>query len=79
MRWVGRIHEALEEGLFRLYFQTIKLTNSTDEDGLYYETPLRMADKDGGGDVPPGAFLPAAERYNLSPNVDRWVIKNTLK
>lgn len=26
--------------------------------------------------VSPGAFLPAAERYNLMPSVDRWVVKN---
>jgi EAL domain-containing protein (putative c-di-GMP-specific phosphodiesterase class I) len=29
--------------------------------------------------VPPGAFIPAAERYNLMPMIDRWVIRNTLE
>ena len=26
--------------------------------------------------IAPGAFLPAAERYNLMPSVDRWVVNN---
>jgi EAL domain-containing protein (putative c-di-GMP-specific phosphodiesterase class I) len=29
--------------------------------------------------VPPGAFLPAAERFNLMPAIDRWVIRAALK
>jgi Amt family ammonium transporter len=28
--------------------------------------------------VPPGAFLPSAERFNLMPQIDLWVIRNTL-
>ena len=28
--------------------------------------------------MPPGAFLPAAERYNLSSVIDRWVVSNAL-
>ncbi len=31
---------------------------------------------DNGNIVPPGAFLPAAERYNLASELDRWVISN---
>src|SRR4051812_5082886 len=29
--------------------------------------------------VPPGAFIPAAERYGLMPSLDRWVIKTCLE
>ena len=43
-------------------------------DGLHYELLLRMKDEHGQV-VPPGAFLPAAERYNLSPRLDRWVLE----
>ncbi len=32
-----------------------------------------MREEDG-SIVPPGAFLPAVERYNLSQRLDRWVI-----
>jgi EAL domain-containing protein (putative c-di-GMP-specific phosphodiesterase class I) len=31
-----------------------------------------------GSIVPPGAFLPAVERYNLTQRVDRWVISSAL-
>jgi EAL domain-containing protein (putative c-di-GMP-specific phosphodiesterase class I) len=27
-----------------------------------------------GGLIPPGSFLPAAERYDLMPRIDRWVV-----
>ena len=29
--------------------------------------------------VPPGAFIPAAERYHLMPKIDRWVVSATLR
>ena len=36
-----------------------------------------MQDKDG-NIIPPGAFLPSAERYNLAHKIDSWVVENTL-
>ena len=42
--------------------------------GEHYEILLRMQDKQG-NIVTPGAFLPAAERYQLSPKIDQWVIR----
>ncbi len=48
-------------------------TLAADGDG-YYELLLRMRDASGRL-VPPGAFLPAAERYSLSVKLDRWVVK----
>jgi EAL domain-containing protein (putative c-di-GMP-specific phosphodiesterase class I) len=39
----------------------------------HYELFLRMRDESGRV-VPPGAFLPAVERYNLAVRYDRWVI-----
>ena len=40
----------------------------------HYEFLVRMEDKQGGV-VPPGAFLPAVERYNLSVRLDIWVVQ----
>ncbi|MBC7784973.1 MAG: EAL domain-containing protein, partial [Burkholderiales bacterium] len=40
----------------------------------HYEVLIRMRDEQG-EIIPPMAFIPAAERYNLMPAVDRWVIK----
>ena len=32
-----------------------------------------------GSVVPPGKFMPAAERFRLMPNIDAWVIENSFK
>ncbi|MBV1881447.1 MAG: EAL domain-containing protein [Pseudomonadales bacterium] len=46
--------------------------------GLHCEILLRYQDEQ--GDMyPPGAFLPAAERYGVIKLVDRWVVRNALQ
>jgi|GEM_PF-2034448 len=40
----------------------------------HYEILIRMKGEDG-KIIPPGAFLPATERCNLSAKLDRWVVK----
>ncbi len=77
MQWVSRIHEALEENRLQLWMQTIMPISDSSDEGLHYELLLRMIDKEGKL-VPPGAFLPAAERYNLSTRIDRWVVSTVL-
>jgi EAL domain-containing protein (putative c-di-GMP-specific phosphodiesterase class I) len=72
MGWVVRIQKALEESRFVLYSQKILRLNQI-EDGDHYELLLRMQDEDGTL-IPPMAFIPAAERYGLMPQLDRWVI-----
>ena len=73
-QWISRITSALEEDRFRLYCQKI-VSLRQDEHEEHYEILLRLLDEDGKL-VPPGAFLPAAEHYNLMPAIDRWVIAN---
>jgi diguanylate cyclase (GGDEF)-like protein len=71
MQWVARIHQALDSDRLVLHAQVIvPLDGGSDR---HYELLLRMLDEDGRL-VPPGAFLPAAERYNLVSKLDRWVI-----
>ncbi len=72
MHWVSRIKEALEENRFVLYKQAITALNET-ELTPHHELLVRMLDHDGKL-VPPVAFIPAAERYNLMNSLDRWVI-----
>ncbi|MCH8080075.1 MAG: EAL domain-containing protein, partial [Proteobacteria bacterium] len=72
MQWVSRINHALEEDRFRLYLQPIISLSEEDEDKKHYECLIRMIDEDG-KIILPGAFLPAAERYDLSIKIDRWV------
>lgn len=76
MQWVHRITEALNEDRFVLYCQEILALNMSSND-KHYEILLRMQDKQG-NIIPPNEFIPAAERYQLMPAVDRWVIDRTL-
>jgi EAL domain-containing protein (putative c-di-GMP-specific phosphodiesterase class I) len=73
MRWVTGIQNALEEGRFELARQWIVPVNSAKEEGTHYELLLRMRDENGEV-VEPEVFLPAAERYDLSTKIDRWVV-----
>ncbi len=75
MQWVSRISQALEENRFVLYCQTIAPLDVRHE--RHCEILLRLLDEEGKL-VPPMDFIPAAERYNLMPAVDRWVIHHGL-
>jgi Amt family ammonium transporter len=77
MQWVSRIRQALDLDQFRLYFQTIAPVNKKNGAGGHYEIFIRMLDENE-GIIPPGAFVPAAERYNLMQEIDLWVVKNAL-
>ena len=80
MRWVQQIHDVLEQDRFRLFFQVIEnLGLQPGERGkIHGEVLLRIMDEDMQL-IGPGSFIPSAERYNLMPMIDRWVIENTLK
>jgi diguanylate cyclase (GGDEF)-like protein len=82
MEWVGRILLAMEEERFCLYCQPIISLKNTHEDVLgkpfFYEILMRQVDQDG-RIIPPMAFIPAAERYNIMEKIDRWVIKKTFQ
>jgi diguanylate cyclase (GGDEF)-like protein/PAS domain S-box-containing protein len=74
--WVNRIEKALDEDRFCLYAQSIVPLNVSEE--MHYELLIRMIDEQG-DIVPPGAFLPSAERYNLMTKLDQWVIENAFQ
>jgi len=75
MEWIGRLQKALEEDRFVLYAQDIVGLDPARNLGDHCEILIRMLDEKGEM-VPPMAFIPAAERYNLMPAIDRWVIRN---
>ncbi|HEV7607004.1 MAG TPA: EAL domain-containing protein, partial [Steroidobacteraceae bacterium] len=77
MQWAARINAALEEGRFELYRMQI-LPLQRPEPGQHYELLLRMRDESGRM-VSPDNFIAAAERYGLTPAIDRWVIENALR
>jgi diguanylate cyclase (GGDEF)-like protein/PAS domain S-box-containing protein len=75
MEWVSRVHAALAAGRFCLFAQEIVLVQPTlPHAGRHVELLLRMVDERGRL-VPPMAFVPACERYNLMPMIDRWVVE----
>jgi len=77
MQWAARINNALEENRFELYRQTI-MPLQVEEQGAHYEILLRMRDENG-GIISPGLFIEAAERYGITPGIDRWVIRSAFR
>jgi EAL domain-containing protein (putative c-di-GMP-specific phosphodiesterase class I) len=72
MLWISRLKEAFEQHRFRLFALPIVSLSAPDEQ--HDEVLIRI--ENGDGDVIlPGAFIPAAERYDLMSSIDRWVIR----
>lgn len=76
IQWSSEISDALDNDRLLLYAQPIVALQDTAH-CVGYEVLLRMRMEDG-RIVPPGAFLPAAERYNSASRIDRWVVSHTL-
>jgi diguanylate cyclase (GGDEF)-like protein/PAS domain S-box-containing protein len=76
--WVARARRALVEDRLFLEAQPIRPLAPRSLEPPHYELLVRMRD-DAGRTVPPGAFLPTVERYNLSVRYDRWVIAAALR
>jgi len=73
---IKRLHEALEQNRFVLYAQPI-LPLGSELSEPRFELLLRMLGPDG-EILPPEKFLSAAERYQLLPAIDRWVVTHAL-
>jgi len=76
MGWAGRVKDAYENDHFSLVYQPIV----SIEDGSVndYEVLLRM-NLDDGQRILPGGFIPAAERFGLINNVDRWTVSRSMR
>ncbi len=77
MNWVSKLTRACDESAFELYFQPIVAIDATLKDREHFELTLRLTDESGLL-VAPAEFLPAAERYNVMPSIDRWVVREAL-
>ena len=72
MLWVSRLNEAFERQYFRLYAQPIVSLGPQTQ--VHDEVLIRI--QSASGDlILPGAFIPAAERYDMMTAIDRWVIR----
>lgn len=78
MQWISRLTKALEEDRFVLYHQPIESLTDSQSPIRKSEVLIRMIDTDN-KIIMPADFIPAAERYNLMPAIDRWVIQATFR
>lgn len=78
MEWIGKINRAVEENRFVLYYQPIEPLDPASENQPKLEILLRLVKEDG-SIAGPTDFIPAAERYNLMPQIDRWVLENSFR
>jgi diguanylate cyclase (GGDEF)-like protein/PAS domain S-box-containing protein len=76
MGWARRIKEAIENDGFVLVFQPIVDSASGKTHG--FEALVRMVGSDGEL-ISPAGFLPAAERFGLIVDIDRWVIHSAIR
>jgi len=82
MQWVSRIRTAITNNEFELFRQNMMILGKTETEAMTahpsFEFLIRLKDNNG-EIIPPGAFIPAAERYNLMPDLDRWVIDRAFR
>jgi diguanylate cyclase (GGDEF)-like protein/PAS domain S-box-containing protein len=74
-QWVSRLRKSLETDSLLLSRQFIVPVENQTDTGEMYEILIGMMNEKGDR-IPAGAFLPAAERYSLMPQMDRWIVKN---
>jgi PAS domain S-box-containing protein len=71
LTWIGRVRDAMEEN--RLVLAAQPIVSLANRDVVAHELLLRLRDR-AGQLVMPGRFLPAAERFGLVRELDRWVL-----
>lgn len=78
MSWQDRISRALEKGLLTLHFQGVY--RAVDNTLSHLEVLVRMIDEVNPGQlILPGRFIRYAEKSGKILDIDRWVIRESLK
>lgn len=75
MDWTTRLRNAMEEDRLVLFSQGIK---SIGNGIKHSEILIRYVDENGEF-IPAACFIPAAERYNIITEIDRYVVRKTLE
>lgn len=75
IQWIERLQAAMASDGLMLYRQPIKALQGA---ASHSELLLRMQGE-AGEIITPDCFIPAAERYNLMPEIDRWVIRHAFQ
>ena len=74
----SQLREAIDAGRFRLDAQLILPFAGAESARPHYELLIRMIDDDG-HTIGPDRFMSAAQRYQLMPAIDRWVLTKTIE
>lgn len=74
----GQLREAIDAGRFRLDAQLILPFAGAESAKPHYELLIRMID-DEGRTIGPDRFMSAAQRYQLMPAIDRWVLTKAIE
>lgn len=74
----GQLRAAIDAGRLQLYSQLILPFACAESPRPHFELLLRMLEDDG-RTVGPDRFLSAANRYQLMPEIDRWVINQAIE
>ena len=77
IQWLRQMQAALQENRFELATQAIIATSGAVTTGPAVEVFLRLPDERG-RTANSAEFLRPAERYQLMPQIDRWVVAATL-
>lgn len=72
-----RIRQAIQNDGFDLYAQDIVALGADAPLKTMRELLIRMRDEEQNM-VPPGTFLPIAERFNMMPDIDRFVVRKAI-
>ena len=73
----AKLENALKGNQFLLFAQKILPLKRELPDPLCYEILLRLREEEDNF-LPPGGFIPVAERYNMMEEIDRWVVRSLI-
>jgi len=79
MEWIPRLNQALAENHFVLRRQPIISISDSGDRHQYYEVLISLQGRGQDDFIAPNTFLPAAERYHLMADIDRWVITHAFR
>ncbi|TPI53786.1 MULTISPECIES: EAL domain-containing protein [unclassified Mesorhizobium] len=69
--------DAMDDGRLKLFGQEIHLLGKPWQECRHVEVLARLAARNGRL-VPPGEFIPVAERFGIASKLDRWIIRTAL-
>ncbi len=69
--------DAMDDGRLKLFGQEIHLLGKPWRESRHVEVLARLAGRNGNL-IPPGEFIPVAERFGIASRLDRWIIRTAL-